>query len=108
MANRNELFKRLLGQIKFPGKFEDNDIVQNSEIENVDAYANERKWRIHAFLDILLGFETYHSLNKLIHQTFGPSANVGLIVRTKDGSSKNLSEYWTYVIQNSINLKPAV
>ncbi len=50
MANKNELFKKLLDQIKFPDKFEDNDIVQNGEIENVDVYANERKWQIHVFL----------------------------------------------------------
>lgn len=108
MANKNELFKKLLDQIKFPDKFEDNDIVQNGEIENVDVYANERKWQIHVFFDTPLDFETYRSLNELIHQTFEPFVNVELLVRTKDGNSKNLPEYWTYAIQNSTNLKPAV
>ena len=42
MANKNELFKKLLDQIKFPDKFEDNDIVQNGEIENVEVYYQGR------------------------------------------------------------------
>lgn len=69
MTKKNELFKKLLDQIKFPDKFEDNDIVQNGEIENVDVYANERKWKIHVFFDTPLDFETYRSLNELIHET---------------------------------------
>ena len=108
MTKKNELFKKLLDQIKFPDKFEDNDIVQNGEIENVDVYANERKWKIHVFFDTPLDFETYRSLNELIYETFEPFVNVELLVQTRDGSSKKLPAYWTYAIQNSTNLKPAV
>ena len=108
MTKKNELFKKLLDQIKFPDKFEDNDIIQNGEIENVDVYANERKWKIHVFFDTPLDFETYRSLNELIHETFEPFVSVELLVQTRDGSSKNLPAYWTYAIQNSTNLKPAV
>ena len=46
------------------------EAVENGEIENVDVYANERKWKIHVFFDTPLDFETYRSLNELIHETF--------------------------------------
>ncbi len=60
------------------------------------------------FFDTPLDFETYRSLNELIHETFEPFVNVELLVQTRDGSSKKLPAYWTYAIQNSTNLKPAV
>ena len=49
----------------------------------MDVYANERKWQIHVFFDTPLDFETYRSLNELIHQTFEPFVNVELLVRPR-------------------------
>lgn len=101
MANKNDLFLKLLKQIKFPDKFEDNDLLQKGEIENVDVYAKEHKWDIHVLFDTPLKFETYNALNKAIIETFRDFVKVQLFVRTKDGSDQYLKDYWHYAIQNS-------
>ena len=51
MANKNDLFLKLLKQVQFPDSFEDNALLQKGKIENVDVYAKEHRWDIHVFFD---------------------------------------------------------
>lgn len=44
MANKNDLFLKLLKQVQFPDSFEDNALLQKGKIENVDVYAKEHRW----------------------------------------------------------------
>ena len=101
MANKNELFLKLLKQINFPDQFEDNDLLQKGEIENVDVYAKEHKWDIHVFFATPLKYDTYVALNKAIAETFTDFVNTELFIRTGDGSDQYLMDYWHYVVQNS-------
>ena len=106
MTNKNDLFLKLLKQIKFPDSFEDNVNLQAGEIENVDVYAKEHKWDIHVLFDTPLNFETYNALNKAVIENFKDFVNVELFVKTKDGSDKNLLDYWGFAVQNSQVLQP--
>ncbi|RVU77772.1 PolC-type DNA polymerase III [Lactobacillus xujianguonis] len=106
MTDKNELFLKLLKQIKFPDKFEDNDLLQKGKIENVDVYAKEHKWDIHVLFDTPLKFDTYNALNKAIHESFHDFVNANLLVSTADGSDQYLNDYWHYVVQNSQVLQP--
>ena len=105
MANKNDLFLKLLKQIKFPDKFSDNELLQKGKIENVDVYAKEHKWDIHVLFDTPLKFETYDVLHKLISENFKDFVNTELFVRTEDGSDQYLPDYWHYAVQNSKILK---
>lgn len=101
MANKNDLFLKLLKQVKFPDLFEDNNLLQKGEIENVDVYAKEHKWDIHVLFDTPLKFETYNALNRAISEGFNDFVNVQLIIRTQDGSDQYLTDYWRFAVQNS-------
>ena len=105
MTNKNDLFLKLLKQIRFPDSFEDNDILEKGEIENVDVYAKEHKWDIHVLFDTPLKFETYTNLKKAIIENFHDFVNVALFVKTKDGADTYLPEYWQYLLQNSPSLQ---
>ncbi|CCI86211.1 PolC-type DNA polymerase III [Lactobacillus gigeriorum] len=105
MTNKNDLFLKLLKQIRFPDSFKDNDILEKGEIENVDVYAKEHKWDIHVLFDTPLKFETYTNLKKAIIENFHDFVNVALFVKTKDGADTYLPEYWHYLLQNSPSLQ---
>ncbi|CCI85692.1 DNA polymerase III PolC [Lactobacillus pasteurii DSM 23907 = CRBIP 24.76] len=105
MSDKNELFLKLLKQIKFPETFEDNAILQKGEIENVDVYAKEHMWNIHVLFDTPLKFETYLNLKKSILESFHDFVQAAISVRSKDGSDQYLTDYWQYVVQNSSQLQ---
>lgn len=106
MANKNELFLRLLEQIHFPNQFEDNDLLRKGEIKNVDVYAKEHRWDIHVLFATPLKFETYDALNKAIEANFSSFVKTRLFVSTQDGLDDYLTDYWKYAVQNSDILQP--
>ncbi|WP_278953817.1 PolC-type DNA polymerase III [Lactobacillus apis] len=106
MANKNELFLRLLEQIHFPNQFEDNDLLRKGEIKNVDVYAKEHRWDIHVLFATPLKFETYDALNKAIKANFSSFVKTRLFVSTQDGLDDYLTDYWKYAVQNSDILQP--
>ncbi|WP_288557898.1 PolC-type DNA polymerase III [uncultured Lactobacillus sp.] len=106
MANKNDLFLKLLKQVHFPDSFEDNDLLQKGKIENVDVYAKEHRWDIHVFFDTPLQYDTYVALRKAIEESFSSFVNVRFFVNTGDGSDKYLPNYWHYVVENSNVLQP--
>lgn len=108
MTKKNDLFLKLLEQVNLPADFANNEILKKGEIENVDVYAKERKWEVHVFLDTPIDFATYHALYEAIINNFNPFVDVELFVRTKDGNSKYLPDYWQFVIKNSKKLQPVV
>ncbi|WP_297815576.1 PolC-type DNA polymerase III [uncultured Lactobacillus sp.] len=108
MTKKNDLFLQLLEQVKFPDSFADNDNLQKGEIENVDVYARERRWKIHVFFDTPLDFATYQALAEAIDKNFNPFVDVELEVKTADGNAKHLPDYWKFVVQNSKKLQPVV
>ncbi|QNQ83838.1 PolC-type DNA polymerase III [Lactobacillus sp. PV037] len=101
MTKKNQLFLHLLEQIKFPDTFEDNDILQKGEIQDVDVFATEKKWQIHVFLSTPLKFKTYHSFIEALKASFVDIVDVELEIKTQDGASDFLPDYWNYVIENS-------
>ena len=101
MTKKNQLFLHLLEQIKFPNTFEDNSILQQGEVEDVDVFATEKKWQIHVFLTTPLQFNTYHSFIEALKASFADIVDVELDIRTQDGASTFLPEYWNYVVENS-------
>ncbi|GFZ27201.1 PolC-type DNA polymerase III [Lactobacillus corticis] len=101
MTDKNELFLKLLKQIKFPDSFQDNDLLQQGQIENVDVYAKEHKWDIHVLFDTPLQFDTYYALVQSIATSFNDFVNVHLSISTKDGSDQYLPNYWQYSVKNS-------
>ncbi|BDR60629.1 PolC-type DNA polymerase III [Lactobacillus xylocopicola] len=101
MTNKNELFLQLLQQINFPDQFEDNDLLQQGEIENVDVYAKEHRWDIHVLFTTPLKFATYDALNKAISANFSAFVETRLFVRSQDGADEYLCEYWNYAVQHS-------
>lgn len=105
MTDKNELFLKLLKQVKFPETFEDNSILQDGIIESVDIYGKERRWDIHVFFATPLKFETYNALNKAIKNEFQDFVNTSLLIRTADGSNQYLPEYWSYAVENSNELQ---
>lgn len=106
MANKNDLFLKLLKQVHFPDSFEDNDLLQKGKIENVDVYAKEHRWDIHVFFDTPLQYDTYVALRKAIEESFSSFVNVRFFVNTGDGSDKYLPNYWHYAVENSNVLQP--
>ena len=106
MANKNDLFLKLLKQVHFPDSFEDNDLLQKGEIENVDVYAKEHRWDIYVFFDTPLQYDTYVALRKAIEESFSSFVNVRFFVNTGDGSDKYLPNYWHYAVENSNVLQP--
>ncbi|EFQ44033.1 PHP domain protein, partial [Lactobacillus crispatus CTV-05] len=106
MANKNDLFLKLLKQVQFPDSFEDNALLQKGKIENVDVYAKEHRWDIHVFFDTPLMYDTYVALRKAVEETFSSFVNVRFYVGTADGSDQYLPDYWHYVVQNSNILQP--
>lgn len=106
MANKNDLFLKLLKQVHFPDSFEDNDLLQKGKIENVDVYAKEHKWDIHVFFDTPLQYDTYVALRKAIEESFSSFVNVRFFINTGDGSDKYLPNYWHYAVENSNVLQP--
>lgn len=106
MANKNDLFLKLLKQVHFPDSFEDNDLLQKGKVENVDVYAKEHRWDIHVFFDTPLKYDTYVALRKAIEETFSAFVNVRFFVGTGDGSDQYLPDYWHYAVQNSNILSP--
>ncbi|KRM06761.1 PolC-type DNA polymerase III [Lactobacillus kitasatonis] len=106
MANKNDLFLKLLKQVHFPDSFEDNYLLQKGKIENVDVYAKEHRWDIHVFFDTPLQYDTYVALRKAIEESFSSFVNVRFFVNTGDGSDKYLPNYWHYAVENSNVLQP--
>lgn len=106
MTNKNDLFLKLLKQVRFPDTFEDNDLLQKGKIENVDVYAKEHRWDIHVFFDTPLRYDTYVALRKAIEETFASFVNVNFFVSTADGLDQYLPDYWKYAVQNSDRLQP--
>lgn len=106
MANKNDLFLKLLKQVHFPDSFEDNDLLQKGKIDNVDVYAKEHRWDIHVFFDTPLQYDTYVALRKAIEESFSSFVNVRFFVNTGDGSDKYLPNYWHYAVENSNVLQP--
>ena len=106
MANKNDLFLKLLKQVQFPDSFEDNELLQKGKIENVDVYAKEHRWDIHVFFDTPLQYDTYVALRKAIEESFSSFVNVRFFVNTGDGSDKYLPNYWHYAVENSNVLQP--
>ena len=100
MANKNDLFLKLLKQVQ------DNDLLQKGKIENVDVYAKEHRWDIHVFFDTPLQYDTYVALRKAIEESFSSFVNVRFFVNTGDGSDKYLPNYWHYAVENSNVLQP--
>lgn len=105
-TKKNDLFLKLLKQIKFPETFSDNEIVRTGEIENVDVYGKERKWKIHVFLTTPLQFKTYEALVTALSNEFADFVEVDLLIKTKDGSDEQLPEYWSYGVQHATDLPP--
>ncbi|RMC39469.1 PolC-type DNA polymerase III [Lactobacillus sp. ESL0236] len=106
MTNKNELFLRLLEQINFPKQFEDEDILQKGQIENVDVYAKEHRWDIHVLFATPLKFATYDALNKAITASFSSFVKTHLFVRSENGDDNYLTDYWQYAVQTSQLLQP--
>ncbi len=110
MTEQNELFLKLLKQIKFPASgYEDASVVQAGEIRNVDVYSKERRWDIHVFFATPLKFESYNALNQAIKQEFKDFVSVRLFVETASGASQYLPDYWHYAVDQSevLNSQPA-
>lgn len=101
VTRENELFLKLLKQIKFPATFSDNEILQQGEIKNVDVYAKEHEWDIHVFFSTPLQFETYQALAEAITHNFESFVKVKFLVQTSDGLDNYLSDYWKYAVLNS-------
>jgi DNA polymerase-3 subunit alpha (Gram-positive type) len=106
VANKNDLFLKLLKQVHFPDSFEDNELLQKGKIETVDVYAKEHRWDIHVFFDTPLQYDTYVALRKAIEESFASFVNVRFFVNTGDGSDQYLPKYWHYAVQNSNVLQP--
>ena len=109
MTEQNELFLKLLKQIKFPASgYEDASVVQAGEIRNVDVYSKERRWEIHVFFATPLKFESYNALNQAIKQEFKDFVSVRLFVETASGASQYLPDYWHYAVDQSevLNSQP--
>ncbi len=109
MTEQNELFLKLLKQIKFPASgYEDASVVQAGEIRNVDVYSKERRWDIHVFFATPLKFESYNALNQAIKQEFKDFVSVRLFVETASGASQYLPDYWHYTVDQSevLNSQP--
>ena len=109
MTEQNELFLKLLKQIKFPASgYEDASVVQAGEIRNVDVYSKERRWDIHVFFATPLKFESYNALNQAIKQEFKDFVSVRLFVETASGASQYLPDYWHYAVDQSevLNSQP--
>ena len=109
MTEQNELFLKLLKQVKFPASgYEDASVVQAGEIRNVDVYSKERRWDIHVFFATPLKFESYNALNQAIKQEFKDFVSVRLFVETASGASQYLPDYWHYAVDQSevLNSQP--
>lgn len=109
MTEQNELFLKLLKQIKFPASgYEDASVIQAGEIRNVDVYSKERRWDIHVFFATPLKFESYNALNQAIKQEFKDFVSVRLFVETASGASQYLPDYWHYAVDQSevLNSQP--
>ena len=109
MTEQNELFLKLLKQIRFPASgYEDASVVQAGEIRNVDVYSKERRWDIHVFFATPLKFESYNALNQAIKQEFKDFVSVRLFVETASGASQYLPDYWHYAVDQSevLNSQP--
>lgn len=109
MTEQNELFLKLLKQIKFPASgYEDASVVQAGKIRNVDVYSKERRWDIHVFFATPLKFESYNALNQAIKQEFKDFVSVRLFVETASGASQYLPDYWHYAVDQSevLNSQP--
>jgi DNA polymerase-3 subunit alpha (Gram-positive type) len=101
VTKQQDLFKKLLTQIKLPDQFADDPVLQTGQIEDVDVYAEKRKWIIHVFFDTPLPFKTYQALAAGIEHAFSPMVTASLLVKTKDGDRKYLPDYWQYVIDHA-------
>lgn len=108
MTKQNDLFLHLLEQVKFPDNFDDNEVIKAGEIQNVDVFANERKWQIHVFFATPLQFNTYKSLIDTINAEFESIVDVDVLIKTADGSALYLPQYWNYVVQNAPDLSKMV
>ncbi|MBD5429024.1 PolC-type DNA polymerase III [Lactobacillus sp.] len=108
MTKQNDLFLRLLKQVKFPDSFDDNSVIETGEIQNVDVFANERKWQIHVFFATPLQFDTYKALIDAVKVEFDSIVDVEIFVKTADGKALYLPQYWEYVVQNASDLSTMV
>lgn len=108
MTKKNDLFLKLLEQINLPDNFASNETFKKGEIENVDVYAKERKWKIHVFFATPLDFASYQAFYQGLINNFNPFVDVELYIKSKDGDSKYLPDYWEFVIKNSTQFQPVV
>ena len=101
MTKQNELFLKLLSQIKFPTTFADQAVLQKGLIEDVEVYSAQRKWKIHVFFDTPLQFSTYQALRQALSHEFSDLVDVELLIKTKQGDDQYLLDYWPYVVSHS-------
>lgn len=101
MADKNDLFLKLLAQLHFPDTFADNAVLRKGEIKNVDVYSKERRWEFHVFFATPLQFNTYVALKKAFEHEFSGLVTVKLDVQTGTGSDEYLLDYWSELVRTS-------
>lgn len=111
MSKEQELFQKLLEQIKFPTEGFDQATLNSGAIQKVDIYSQERKWIFHLFFNQVLEFSSFVELIKDIEHHFSGIVETGVVVQTENNEvGSNLTElnnYWHYIVGQSAVLNMA-
>lgn len=98
--NKQELFLRLLEQIKWQHLPEEQELFTGAAIDKVEVHTASKRWEFVISLKQVLPFTTFLRFNHALANAFEPIAQTTLNLKAQEKTlnDRDLGDYWAYVV----------
>ncbi|MGO2260798.1 MAG: PolC-type DNA polymerase III N-terminal domain-containing protein, partial [Lactococcus lactis] len=94
------LFEKLMEQIKMPPNLRRSSQFEHADIENVEVHTASKLWHFQLIFDEILPIDTYKLLTELTETAFSTIARTEISVssRNQNIDEQNLNDYYQYAL----------
>ncbi|MFG7388472.1 PolC-type DNA polymerase III N-terminal domain-containing protein [Lactococcus lactis] len=94
------LFEKLMEQIKMPPNLRRSSQFEHADIENVEVHTASKLWHFQLIFDEILPIDTYKLLTELTETAFSTIARTKISVssRNQNIDEQNLNDYYQYAL----------
>ncbi|KLK95388.1 PolC-type DNA polymerase III [Lactococcus lactis] len=98
--NMENLFEKLMEQIKMPPNLRRSSQFEHADIENVEVHTASKLWHFQLIFDEILPIDTYKLLTELTETAFSTIARTEISVssRNQNIDEQNLNDYYQYAL----------
>lgn len=94
------LFEKLMDQIKMPPNLRRSRQFEHADIENVEVHTASKLWHFQLIFDEILPIDTYKLLTELTETAFSTIARTEISVSSREIviDEQNLNDYYQYAL----------